>query len=288
MTRRLAGLLLLWLATMPAEASASNKITSAATNVGLVVVDVNTAVLRYRVQGKQWSVVATAAINARFPSRNAPQVGFRLQYSQRPGAFGTCRRYDGPRLAWVVAACKGVAGDYWVAQSWKRNLRNYGEKPRRPEDSQPDLRLSHWKGPLPVFTGKLDWAFGRYDHMYGSFTYLGRPMYGFGTTSFGAPTDKYGVLIYVDTFNSAYGRGWHRENSFVTHNPSGIFCYGFFPHSTRPAGKGSAYRATVVGPGVLPDLMWLGKAPGPYDAAKEAAANAEQQAKYTDGLCRPN
>lgn len=285
----LLGALLLLPGVAPAPALATAKITSGATNVRLAVIDANTAVVSYRQGGKSWSAVASGAINARFPNPNVPQVGFRVTYSQTAAPVGTCLPYNGPRLGWVVAACRGVARDYWVVQAWPRNLRNYGVKPQRPQDSELDLRLSHWRGPLPVFTLKLDWAFGgRFDHLYGSFTYRGRPMYGFGTTSTGAPTDKYGVLIYVDTFNSAYGPGWQRENSFVTHNPNGIFCYGFYPHGARPAGKGSAYRATVVGPGVLPDLLWQGKAPGPYDPEKDALANAEQEEKYSDGVCRPN
>lgn len=292
--RRTAPVLLAALVLVPAgtvpPALASAKITSGATNVRLAVIDANTAVVSYRQGGKSWSAVASGAINARFPTNpNVPQVGFRVTYSQRPAPVGTCLPYNGPRLTWVVAACRGVGRDYWVVQAWPRNRPNYGVPPQRPEQAELDLRLSHWRGPLPVLTLKLDWAFGgRFDHLYGSFTYRGRPMYGFGTTSTGAPTDKYGVLIYLDTFNSAYGGGWHRENSFVTHNPSGIFCYGLFPHGARPAGKGSAYRATVMSPGVLPDIFWQGNGPGPYDPEKDALANAEQKEKYSDNVCQPN
>ena len=151
-----------------------------------------------------------------------------------------------------------------------------------------ELRLSHWKGALPEFTVKQDWAYRRYENLFGSLTYLGRPMYGFGTTAFGAPTDNYGVLIYVDTFNSLYGTGWKRENSFVTHNPTGVFCYGFFPHGSRPAGAGEAYRATAVGPGVLPDLFWQGSSLGAYVPNREAQANAVRHARYQDRLCSYN
>jgi hypothetical protein len=287
---RTAGFLTLLLLTLasPSSAEASNKVTSGASNVALSVVDANTAVVSYTAKGRRWWVTASGAVNARFPNPSVRQVGFRLNYSQSAAAPVQCRRYVGPPLAWVVAACKGVAGDYWAVQAWQRNLPNYGVKPALPEHAEFDLRISHWKGPLPVYTVKLDWTYRRFDHLYGSLTYLGRPMYGFGTTTPGDPTDKYGVLIYLDTFNPAYGPGWRRENSFVTHKGSGIFCYGFFPHGAYPSGQGSAYRATVVGPGVLPDQMWQRKAPGPYDATKDALANAEQRAKYTDRLCRAN
>lgn len=282
----LIGLLLV--ALTPSSAQASNKITSGATNVALSVVNGNSAVVSYTAKGKRWWVTASGAINARFPNPRVQQVGFRLNYSQSPGPAGLCRHYDGPPVAWLVVACKGIAGDYWVVQAWQRNLLNYGVKPTIPEHTEFDLRLSHWKGPLPVFTVKLDWAYRRFDHLYGSLIYRGRPMHGFGTTTPGDPTDKFGVLIYLDSLNPAYGPGWRRENSFVTHKGSGIFCYGFFPHGAYPSGKGSAYRATVVGPGVLPDQMWQQNAPGPYDAAKDALANAEQKARFTDRLCRAN
>src|SRR6185295_7300104 len=63
----------------------------------------------------------------------------------------------------------------------------------------------------------------------------------------------------VDTFNSRYGKGWHRENSFLTHHRGhtlGDFCYGFFPHFGHPSGQGTKYRATAEGPGVTPVVMW--------------------------------
>ena len=60
-------------------------------------------------------------------------------------------------------------------------------------------------------------------------------------------------------FDSAYGLGWKRENSFLTHGPNGSFCYGFYPHGARPAGHGERYRATIIGPGVTPDVMWQGE-----------------------------
>ena len=68
--------------------------------------------------------------------------------------------------------------------------------------------------------------------------------------------------------------GWRRENSFLSQRGTGVFCYGFYPHDPypgypatgkRPEGKGERYRATVVGPGVLPDVTWEGAAPIAYD-----------------------
>ena len=115
-------------------------------------------------------------------------------------------------------------------------------------------------------------------------------MFGFRTSSQGNPLDAYGRNVYVDTYNSRYGGGWHRENGFVAQRPTGVFCYGFYPHGSRPAGNGTHYRATVIGPGVTPDVMWQGPAPGPFDRARELQANAHQRALFAGvgpGGCRP-
>ena len=47
------------------------------------------------------------------------------------------------------------------------------------------------------------------------------------------------------------------------------------------------FRATVIGPGVAPDVMWEGASPGPYDSAADAAANAAQKA-LGDPHCQIN
>ena len=48
-------------------------------------------------------------------------------------------------------------------------------------------------------------------------------------------------------------------------------------------------RATVIGPGVTPDVMWEGPAPGAYDPAGDAEANAAQRALLgPDPLCKVN
>jgi hypothetical protein len=112
-------------------------------------------------------------------------------------------------------------------------------------------------------------------------------VYGFSSTSAGVPLDTFGRNIYVDTFDSAYGKGWKRENSFLTHRSKGSFCYGLFPHGSHPAGNGVKYRATAIGPGVAPDVMWTGDAPGAYDATVDKEANDTLKA-MGDSKCRPN
>lgn len=284
-------------AVLPASAASSSLIDRNASAVALSVNRQGHALLTYRAAGRVRRVLAWGAINAITPAPGRAQRSFKLDYA---GGFGTYRRevwrafrnrcspYDGPALRWLVTACKAPDGSYWAVQSWQRQLPNYGGAPTAGQAAW-ELRLSHWTGPLPVVEIKLDWAYRQFDHLYGRFTYLGQPVYGFRSTSTGAPRDQFGRNVYLDTLNSSYGVGWRRENSFLTHNPTGNFCYGLFPHRDRPSGGGERYRATVIGPGVTPDLVWESPSPGAYDPGRDAAANGEQRAMFGDSkLCRPN
>ncbi len=197
-----------------------------------------------------------------------------------------CRPYDGAELHWLVASCRAPDGSYWALQSWQRMLPNYGLRPS-PKQAVWELRLSHWTGEPAVLEVATNWAYRRFDHIFGRFSYLASPVYGFRSTSAGVPLDSFGRNLYVDTFNSAYGRGWKRENSFLMHSGSGAFCYGFFRHGTRPAGAGERYRATIIGPGVTPDVFWQSEAPGPYSRELDALANDAIRGLGSD-TCRPN
>ena len=112
-------------------------------------------------------------------------------------------------------------------------------------------------------------------------------MFGYKVTPDGQPLDTYGRNIYVDTLDSKYGTGWKRENSFLAHNPTGAFCYGISPHPPYPAGHGSRYRATIIGPGLTPDMVWEGASPGRYNKADDAIKN-RAIAALNDRLCKPN
>ena len=277
-------------------APASQLIDRDAKSISLAVDARGQALLTYRAHGRLRRVLAWGAVNAIPSTESRPQVKLRLDYS---GGWGTYRRkvwttfrnacapYDGPYLPWFVAGCKAPDGSYWAIQSWQRTLPNYGVAPTNGAQRAWELRLSHWTGELPVLTIGLDWAYGRFDHLFGSLTYLGAPVFGFQSTSRGNPLDTFGRNVYVDTFNSAYGPGWRRENSFLLHKGTGAFCYGFFAHGSRPVGKGERYRATVIGPGVTPDAYWESPAPGPYDRQLDLAAN-ERLRGLGDGLCKPN
>lgn len=260
---------------LPAAAGASELIGRNATDVRLAADASGRAAVSFRSGGQTRSVVAWGAVNARPPSRGTPQVAFRLQIGGRIGA-NTCAPYRGPALAWLVAACTARDGSHWAVQAWQRMLPNYGVAATGDRAAW-ELRLSHWTGPLPVLEIWSDWSYRRFHHLYGRLTYGGRGVYGFASTRWGVPLDTYGRNVFLDTFGSAYGPGWQRENSFLTHSPGGAFCYGFYPHGGHGVGNGTRYRATVIGPGVAPDVMWQGNAPAAYDAATDGRANAAQR-----------
>ena len=266
------------------EAAASELIDRNARNVSLKVNAAGHALVTYHARGAARRVHAWGAIDARPPSRVVGQVSFGLDYTARRfRGGGTCLAYDGPPLAWLVRACKGPDRTYWALQAWQRLKPNFGGT-----SGARELRLSHWTGALPQLWLKFDWAYRRFDHLYGALTYGGVGVFGFRSTGAGAPLDTYGRNVYVDTLHSAYGQGWRRENGFLTHAPNGSFCYGFYPHGNRPAGSGTHYRATVIGPGVTPDVMAEGPAPGPFHPGRERAAHAEQRLLFAGSPpCRP-
>jgi hypothetical protein len=293
-------------ALFPAAAGASQLIDRNASRVRLAVSRDGVALLSYTAGGLRREVVARGAVDALIPTRSRPQVEFAIDYSGSPKPIANaCRRYDGPRLPLLVTACRASDGSYWAVQRWQRKLPNLGFTPWLPEQLAWELRLSHWTGPLARLEVWTDWSYaGRFHSMFGRMTYRGRPVYGFRRTATGVPLDDYGRNLYLDTFDSAYGSGWRRENSFLAQRPTGTFCYGFFPRAPypgypkvatgqRPAGNGRRYRITVIGPGVTPDVTWEGPGLPAYDPANPAHVEHEQEmnlqlAKLESGkrLCR--
>jgi hypothetical protein len=172
-------------------------------------------------------------------------------------------------------------------QAWDRDLPDYGVAPTKAQ-SQIEIHLAHWTGPLPVLDVHVDWAWGgQWNHFWGTYTYAGKGVYGFASTHAGVPLDTFGRNLYIDTYDSAYGSGWRRENSFLTHGPLGSWCYSVNPHGPHPAGTGSQYRFTILGPGLAPDVSTTLPAPGPYDKAAQQPDNDALRA-LGDPLCRPH
>jgi hypothetical protein len=248
-------------------------------NVALTSLEVNgkgEALITYRrSNGTMRRVLAWGAINARTPSADAPQVRFRWDYAggwgkYRNGTYWTrfknlCRPYDGPTLAMFVAGCKAPDGSYWALQAWQRRLPLLGFDPWLPQHTNWELHLSHFSGELPKLEVYPNWTYGgRWQGVFGRYTYLGQPIYGFGSTAKGVPKDKYGRNLYIDTLNSVYGAGWRRESGILTHRGTGTFCHSFVPQKPfagypsqeiRPAAPGERHRITVGGPGVMPVMQ---------------------------------
>ena len=271
---------------VPGVARASDLLDVNATKITLKVHG-GRALVEYRAKGKARHVLAWGAVNARTPESGLPQVRFQHDYSgglklEHRAMWvrfaDQCRPYDGPPLAYLVTACKAPDGSYWALQSWQRNLPHRGFEPWTVDQRAWELRLSHWSGPIASVELYTDWAFhGDAHDIFGRMTYGGLPVHGFHTTANGEPTDSYGRSLYIDTFGSAYGPGWQRETSIVFRKPSGAFCYSFWPtHDVslpgrpgRPAGNGTRYRISVVGPGVTPDVVAEAGDLGPYDVQVE-------------------
>jgi hypothetical protein len=239
------------------------------------------AIVGYRTRGVWRHAELWGAIGARTPNSRVAQVAFHRTYGVGRKSSGSCRRYDGPPLPLLVAACTAPDGSFWALQSWQRLLPNYGGT-RAPFE----LHLSHWRGPLAKLEVWTDWSYGgRFQHLFGRLTYKDAGVHGFHSTSRGNPLDSYGRNLYLDTLDSRYGPGWHRDNGFLAHGPGGTFCYGLYRHGSHPSGRGRAYRLTVTGPGVTPIVRWHAAAPGPYDAALDRRLNGLERS-LGDPKCR--
>jgi hypothetical protein len=251
------------------------------------------ALLTYlREDGRIRHVLVWGAINARPPSRDVPQVAFRFDYSgglrslghaAAPQFVDRCAPYDGPPLVDLVAGCKAPDGTYWAVQAWQRLLPMRGFAPWLPDQGKLEFHVSHWSGPLAVLEVSQNWTYGgRWQGLFGRLTYLGQPVYGFKTPSSTKHGDGYARYVYIDAHDSAYGQGWRHDAAKVLHLRNGAFCYSFVPQVPPPGypdraprgpAIGDAHRVTVMGPGVTPDVQWVGPSLGAYDPAQDSVFN---------------
>jgi hypothetical protein len=270
------------------SAVASDRLALNASHVALAVsADGKTAVVTYRSRGALHHALLWGAVNALPPSQTVPQVRFKIDWTggwatHRNGRWwqllgNHCSAYDGPQLVALVAACRAPDGSYWALQAWQPNLPHRGFPPYKAGQTDWELEVH------------ADWAFdGQAHNLFGRLLYNGVPVHGFHTVKgTGAPEDRYGRGLYINTFDSAYGSGWKRETSIVFRNPTGVFCYSFWPthdvslpgQPARPAGDGSKYRIDVLGPGVTPNLAVVVPDPGPWNPEDPAKVAYERQMK---------
>ena len=263
-------------------------------NVSLAVDARGEALLTYtRADGSSRHVLAWGAVNALPPGTDVPQVRFHLDYSggwkshHDPGYWrqfrNGCKPYDGPALVDLVAACDAPDGSYWALQSWQRRLPMRGFAPWKPGQAAVNFDLSHWTGQPAQLEVTQNWTYdGQWTALDGRLTYAGQPVFGYRTASSTHSGDGYGRSVYIDTFDSVYGPGWAHDTAITLHTGDGAFCYSFVPQtppagypSSKPRGpgNGSMERVTVIGPGVTPDVQWIGPGLGRYDATQDEAYN---------------
>ena len=308
--RRSLLLVVVLVLALPGVASAAQLIDRNASNVHIATNAKGEALLTYTKGGAAKHILIWGAINALPPSAGGHQAKFSLDYAGGWGKYhtqywkvfkGGCGKYDGPAIPNMVAACKASDGSYWAAQEWPQPLPDLGFAPWTPELRAQWLEVSHWSGELPTLEVHMGWVYQGFQQIFGRYTYKGQPVFGFGTTSVGAPTDNFGRLIYLDTHNSVYGSGWRRENSFVPHNPTGAFCYGFYSFDPtkggykhpagvtekRGPGIGDMYRLTASGTGVTPNIAVTFPAIGAYDSSRAVDRLASDQLlrSYGDRSC---
>ena len=252
-----------------------------------------TALVEYTtVAGVRRHVLLRGAVNGvANPTIARGQHAFQVDYSggwksrRNAGYWRTfkdaCAPYDGPSLPFFVAGCKAPDGSYWALQAWQRNLPVHGYPAWTEQQKGVELHASHWSGPLPVLEVDRHWTYGNaHQGFFGRLTYLGQPVYGTKTASAGT-VDPFARNISIDTFNSDYGPGWRHDTAISTHVGNGGFCYSFVPQAppagypgTRPRGNGlgEQYRVSVMGPGVMPIVQWVGKRLTRFDPGAQAAA----------------
>jgi len=126
--------------------------------VTLEVDQAGQAMVYYEKAGQR-HVLVSGAVNARQPTRDVPQVHFRLDYSGGGTLWkhfrNSCGAYDGPSQAFVVAACRAPDGSYWAVQEWMVDTPDFGVDPSTARERSFSIRVSHWSGPtaqLEVYT----------------------------------------------------------------------------------------------------------------------------------------
>lgn len=285
-------------------------------NAALKVNAKGEALVEYTTErGKRRHVLVWGAVNAVVPpNANVRQVRFSYDFAGGWGKYrkklwktfpNACRKYDGPPLPYFVAGCKARDGSYWALQRWQRRLPLLGFDPWLPIHSSTELHVAHWSTELPVLEAYMNWTYDFHaEGVFGRLSYLGHPVYGFSSTGEGNPKDRYSRNVYIDTLNSAYGRGWKRESGILTHRTTGTFCHSFVPgqlpfagypsQAPRPSGEGERYRISVMGPGVTPVLQWEAAGLPAFNASNPEHEAVEQRANETfdrimagDRICAP-
>ena len=195
-------------AVIAPSAEASQLVDRNASGIVLAVNARGEALLTYRAEGRVKHVLAWGGINAIAPARGAQQQHFWLDYA---GGWGKYHRTYWRGISEPLPPLFGPAARP-IGRGLHRARRFVLGRSRR-GSALPNFggMRAPWgwvafplTGALAVLTVKQDWARRRWDHSHGSLRYAGRPVYGFHTSVDGRPLDRFGRLIYVDTFDSRH------------------------------------------------------------------------------------
>jgi hypothetical protein len=270
---------------LPALAGAAEIVDRNVAAPALRVNSKNVALVTYAAKGTKRHVLYWGAVNWAENFKRDYSGGWKSKIADYKSFGNSCKPYTGPALALMVAACDAPDGSHWALQQWQRLWKNYGG-----DKAKNELYLSHWRGDTGQLLIETDYSYhGKHQHLWGKFSFHGKPVFGTKWTRAGVPLDKQGRNIYIDFLT---GPQWHRVNSFLTHPPTAGFCYTFANHPASSAawngqGTGDAYRATAIGPGVTPLVQTHFAPPGPYETASDDAANAAQKELLGgDSRCR--
>jgi hypothetical protein len=273
--RLLAALCTLCLAlVLPAAAGAAEIVDRNVAAPSLQVNTRNVALVSYSVHGVQRHVLYWGAVDWADTFMRDYSGGWKSKMADYKRFSNSCKAYTGDPLPFMIAACDAPDGSHWAIQQWQRLWSDYGGNRAANE-----LYISHWRGKIGDLAIQTDYSYhGKHQHLWGTFTFHGKPVFGLRQTRQGVPLDKQGRNIYLDFLT---GTSWHRVNSFLTHPHTAGFCYTFANHPASSSawngqGTGVAYRATAIGPGVTPLVQVHFAPPGPYNEAVDAAANAAQ------------
>ena len=233
-------------------------------------------------------VLLWGAINARTPDPNVPQVAFKADYAggwgkYRDGSYwktfkNACKPYDGPGLAFGVTACTAPDGSYWAVQAWQRFLPLRGFAPFRPQQGAVGFNVSHWSGPLAQSTVSQNFTYdGDVDRPLRPADLRRRAglrlqdarLQQEGPTATRATSTSTPTTRSTGRLEARRGQGAAPAQRGLLLQLRAADAAARLPRSTETRGPapGELERVTVMGPGVTPDVQWVGPGLGKYDAA---------------------
>ena len=148
--------------------------------------------------------------------------------------------YDGPKLPWMVKACKAPDGSYWALQKWQRMLPNLGISRGRPSQKAvgaPHLPLARRGAPARAVS-----RLGLQPEVPPPVRQVlvhGRAVHGFKAPRAATRSTTTGATSTSTRTTRRTARAGSARTRSSCINPRGNFCYGFYMHD-RHAGTRAA------------------------------------------------